>query len=178
MTGRQRSRTPGGRRRRLLAGALGLSLLAAGGTVATVQSTEAWFTDTEFVASGTFTAFRVPVPTITGCTAVNNALGIFESVTLVWTSPYPANGVRLTLQQGTTTAVVPAANITTTGPSNGLYTHTAFLNQGLLVSLLANLLGSSTTMTVNNLLVGTSWVSVGAVRTLNVGALGIGSSCT
>ncbi|MFK0403584.1 hypothetical protein ACIQTT_14720 [Microbacterium sp. NPDC090225] len=178
MSGREPARRRSGKRRRILAGILGLSMLAAGGTVATAQSTEALFTDTEFVASGTFTAFRVPVPTITGCTAVNNALGIFESVTLVWTSPYPVNGVRLTLQQGATTAVVPAANITTTGPVGGVYTHTAFLNQGLLVSLLANLLGSSTTMTVNNLLAGTSWVSVGATRTLAVGALGIGSSCT
>ncbi|MEV4737875.1 MULTISPECIES: hypothetical protein [unclassified Microbacterium] len=164
--------------RRLLVGILGLSLFAGVGLLGAARVTEARFTDVEFTASGTFTAFTVPVPTITACTVALNGLGIFQSVTLVWTSPYPANGVRLTLTQGTTTAVVPAANITTTGPTGGLYTHTAVLSQGLLASLIANLLGSTTTMTVNNLLSGTSWTSTGATRQLAVGALGIGGSCT
>ncbi|MFJ4174885.1 hypothetical protein [Microbacterium sp. NPDC089696] len=176
MSGRRTRSAPIGRR--LLAGILGLTLFAGVGLLGSARSTEARFTDVEFTSSGTFTAFTVPVPTITGCTATVNGLGIFQSVTLVWTSPYPANGVRLTLVQGTTTAVVPASNITTTGPTGGLYTHTAVLSQGLLVSLLANLLGSTTTMTVNNLLVGTSWISAGASRQLAVGALGIGASCT
>ncbi|MFJ4222721.1 hypothetical protein [Microbacterium sp. NPDC089695] len=164
--------------RRLLAGILGLSLAVGGWGIASLPQTDAYFTDIEYTASGTFTAFVVPAPTITSCTVALNGLGIFQSVTLVWTSPYPANGVRLTLTQGATTAVVPAANITTTGPTGGLYTHTAVLNQGLLVSLIANLLGSTTTMTVNNLLVGTSWISAGASRQLAVGALGIGGTCT
>lgn len=172
---RTRSATVG---RRLLAGILGLSLFVGVGVLSSVRPTEARFTDAEYTSSGTFTAFTVPAPTITACTVTNNVLGIFESVTVVWTSPYPANGVRLTLVQGTTTAVVPAANITTSGPTGGLYTHTAVLTQGLLVSLLANLLGSTTTMTANNLLVGTSWVSAGTVRRLTIGALGLGATCT
>lgn len=163
---------------RLLAGILGLTLFAGIGLLSAAGHTQARFTDTEYTSSGTFTAFTVPVPAITACTVTNNGLGIFQSVTLVWTSPYPANGVRLTLTQGATTAVVPAANITTTGPTGGLYTHTAVLSQGLLASLLTNLLGSTTTITANNLLVGTSWVSAGASRQLSIGVAGLGSTCT
>lgn len=163
---------------RALAGILGLLLFVGVGVLASARSTEALFTDVEHTASGTFTAFTVPVPTITGCTVANNALGVFQSVTLVWTSPYPAAGVRLTLSQGATTAVVPAANITTTGPAAGVYTHTAVLTQGLLSSLLTNLLGSTTTLTANNLLVGTSWISAGASRQLSIGLAGLGATCT
>lgn len=172
------SRGPTALRRRLLAGILGASLLVAAGATTSIPRTDARFTDAERSASGAFSAFTVPAPSITGCTVTLNALGVFQSVRLVWTSPYPANGVRVTLVQGASTAVVPSANITTTGPVGGLYTHAAVLSQGLLVSLLANLLGSSTTITVNNVLVGTSWVSAGAVRVLAIGALGIGGSCT
>lgn len=164
--------------RRFLVGVVGLSLLVAGGAVATASSTDARFTDTEQTASGTFRSFLVPPPTITACTPVNNGLNIFQSVTLVWTSPYPASGVRLTLTQGATTAVVPASNITTSGTTGSVYTHTAVLTQGLLASLLTHLLGSTTTMTVTNLLPGTTWVSAGVSRQLAVGALGIGSACT
>lgn len=152
-------------------------LLIGIGLTPAAQVTDAAFTDSEY-STATFSAFTVPVPTITACNPVNNGLGIFQSVTLVWTSPYPAAGVSLTLTQGSTTATVPAANITTTGPASGVYTHTALLTQGLLASLLTNLLGSTTTMTARNLLVGTTWVSTGASRQLAVGALGIGSSCT
>lgn len=173
---RARGSSPVGRT--LLAGILGLSLFAGVGLLSEAHPTEARFTDVDHTASGTFATFTVPVPTITGCTVALNGLGVFQSVTLVWTSPYPANGVRLTLTQGATTATVPAANISTSGPTGGVYTHTAVLSQGLLVSLVTNLLGSTTTMTVNNLLVGTSWISADATRQLAVGALGLGASCT
>ena len=165
-------------RRRVLGGVAGALLLIGVGLTPPAQVTDAAFTDREY-STATFRAFTVPAPTITSCTAVNNGLGIFQSVTLVWTSTYPATGVSLTLTQGSTTATVPAANITTTGPAaGGVYTHTAVLTQGLLASLLTNLLGSTTTMTARNLLVGTTWVSAGATRQLAVGALGVGSSCT
>ncbi|KAA0962777.1 hypothetical protein FQ142_05580 [Microbacterium sp. ANT_H45B] len=164
-------------RRRMLGGVAGALLLIGVGLTPPAQVTDAAFTDREY-SSATFGAFTVPAPTITSCTTVNNGLGIFQSVTLVWASPYPATGVSLTLTQGATTATVPAANITTTGPVSGSYTHTALLTQGLLSSLLTNLLGSTTTMTARNLLAGTTWVSAGASRQLAVGALGVGSSCT
>lgn len=165
-------------RRRLLAGILGVSILAGATVLSGAQPVDARFTDTEYAASGTFASFTVPPATITACTITNNALGIFQSVTLVWTSIYPASGVRLTLTQGTTTAVVPASNISTSGPSSGVYTHTAVLSQTLLSSLITNLLGSTTTLTVNNLLAGTAWVSVGVSRQLSMTLAGLGATCT
>lgn len=165
-------------RRRLLAGILGVSVLAGASAVAGVHPVDARFTDPEYTASGTFSSFTVPPATITGCTVTNNALGLFQSVTLVWTSIYPASGVRLTLTQGATTAVVPASNISTSGPSGGVYTHTAVLSQTLLSSLITNLLGSTTTLTVNNLLAGTAWVSVGVSRQLSMTLAGLGATCT
>lgn len=165
------------RRHRVLSAVAGAALLLGVGLAPAAQVTDAAFTDAE-EARVTVTAFVVPVPTITACTITNNALGVFQSVRLAWTSPYPLSGVRLTLTQGTTTAVVPSSNITTTGPTGGLYSHAAVLTQTLLSSLVSNLLGSTTTMTVTNLLVGTSWVSAGASRQLTIALLGTGATCT
>lgn len=165
------------RRRRLLAGIAGATLLIGLGSAQTAQTTDAAFTDPEY-ARTTITAFRVPAPTIIACAVTNNGLGIFQSVRLDWTSPYPASGTRLTLTQGATTAPVPAANITTSGPAAGLYTHSAVLSQALLTSLISNLLGSTTTMTATNLLAGTTWVSAGSSRQLSIALLGLNASCT
>lgn len=164
-------------RHRVLAGVAGLTLLLGVGMAPVARMTDAAYTDSEH-GRATITAFRVPVPTITACTVSSNGAGVFQNVRLVWTSPYGASGVRLTLTQGATTAVVPAANIATTGPTGGLYTHTAVLNQNLLTSLIANLLGSTTTLTVTNLLAGTSWVSAGTSRQLSIALLGLNAACT
>ncbi len=165
------------RHRRLVAGLAGAAVLVGVCGAPTTQVTEAAFTDRE-AGTATITAFRVPAPTITACTITNNGAGMFQNVRLVWTSPYGATGVRLTLSQGTTTDTVPAGSISTTGPVNGLYTHTAVLNQSLLVSLISNLFGSTTTMRVTNLLSGTSWVSVAATRQLTIAFAGTGATCT
>lgn len=165
------------RRRRILAGLVGATLLLGVGLAPTAQTTDAAFTDPEYSRT-TITAFRVPAPTIIACAVTNNVLGVFQSVRLDWTSPYPAAGTRLTLTQGATTAVVPASNITTTGPAAGLYTHSAVLTQALLTSLISNLLGSTTTMTATNLLAGTTWVSAGSSRQLSIALLGLNASCT
>lgn len=165
------------RRHRALAGVAGVALLVGIGMAPIAQVTDAAFTDPEH-GQATITAFRVPTPTITACVVTNNGLGVFQSVRIDWTSPYPATGVRLTLTQGATTAVVPASNITTTGPAAGLYTHSAVLTQALLTSLISNLLGSTTTLTATNLLAGTTWVSAGASRQLSVALLGLNASCT
>lgn len=148
------------RQRRILAGVVGVTMLVGVGVAPTAQTTDAAFTDPEY-ARTTITAFQVPAPTIIACAITNNGLGVFQSVRLDWTSPYPATGVRLTLTQGATTAVVPAANISTTGPAAG-----------------SNLLGSTTTMTATNLLVGTTWVSAGSSRQLSIALLGLNASCT
>lgn len=165
------------RRQRVLAGVAGAALLCGVALAPPAQITDAAFTDPEY-GRATITAFRVPPATIIACTVANNGLGVFQNVRLVWTSVYPASGVRLTLTQGATTAVVPAANITTTGPAGGLYTHTAVLTQSLLASLISNLLGSTTTLTVTNLLAGTTWVSAGTSRQLSIALLGLNASCT
>lgn len=168
------------RRRHTLAGILGLALVVGGGTIAFVPETEARFTDTEYVASGTFTAGTLLPSTITSCTVQTlEVLGlgtVFQSVTVVWTSPYPANGVRLTLTQGATSAVVPAGSITTTGPTGGVYTHRTVLNQALLTSLVANLLGSTTTLSVQSV-AGTSWASSPSTRRLTIALLGLNPVC-
>lgn len=165
------------RRHRVLAGVAGVALLAGTAITPAAQVTDAAFTDPE-LGTATITAFRVPAPTITACVITNNGLGVFQSVRVDWTSPYPIAGTRLTLTQGTTSAVVPASNITTTGPAAGLYTHSALLTQALLTSLISNLLGSTTTLTATNLLVGTTWVSAGSSRQLSIALLGLGATCT
>ena len=165
------------RRHRILAGVAGVALLFGVGMAPVTQVTDAAFTDSEY-GRATITAFRVPAPTVIACAVTNNVLGVFQSVRIDWTSPYPASGVRLTLTQGATTATVPAANISTSGPAAGLYTHTAVLTQALLTSLISNLLGSTTTLTATNLLVGTTWVSVGTTRQLSIALLGLNASCT
>lgn len=165
------------RRHRILAGVAGMALLIGVGTAPAAQVTDAAFTDSEY-GRATITAFTVPPPTVIACAVTNNGLGIFQSVRIDWTSPYPATGVRLTLTQGATTATVPAGNITTSGPAAGVYTHSAVLTQALLTSLISNLLGSTTTLTATNLLVGTSWVSAGSSRQLSIALLGLNASCT
>ncbi|MFJ4254857.1 hypothetical protein [Microbacterium sp. NPDC090003] len=173
MSGQERSRARGAGRRRMLAGVLGLSMLAVGGTVATVQPTEARFTDTEFVASGTFTAFTVPVPAITGCT-VSSVLGTFTGFTITWTSPYLLAQQRFTIND----VVVPNSNVTQSG--TGPYTYTSTISSSLLGTLLTGgLLGASNTIRVQALLSGTTWTSAAATRTLSVGGLlGLGGNNT
>lgn len=166
-------------RRRLLRGlaaVVGFAVLVSALTVrSAVPPTDAAFADAEYTRA-TFTGFTVPVPTITSCT-IQNSLGVFQSATLVWTSPYPGSGVRLNLTIGGSTVTVPAVNISTTGPSAGLYTHTSVLTSSLLSGLLGTILNVDTTMTVQNLLSGSLWVSVGASRVLRVQLLGA-TTCT
>lgn len=165
------------RRHRLLAGVAGVALLVGVGLTPAAQMTDAAFTDPEYGRT-TITAFQVPAPTVIACAVTNNGLGVFQSVRIDWTSPYPAAGTRLTVTQGATSATLPAANITTSGPAAGLYTHSAVLTQALLTSLISNLLGSTTTLTATNLLAGTTWVSAGSSRQLSIALLGLNASCT
>ncbi|MFS0854138.1 hypothetical protein [Microbacterium sp. 179-I 3D4 NHS] len=162
----------------MVAGAVGLSVLVGALGAAGVPATEARFTDAEHTTSSTFTALRLATSTITGCTVQNNGLGGFQSVTLSWTSPHPPAWVRLTLTQGATSAVVPAANISSSGPVGGLYSYTATLSITTLGALLANLLGGTTTLAVTNVHPGSSWVSPAVSRRLTIGALGLNSTCT
>lgn len=157
----------------MLAGVLGVSLLVTGGAVTAVQPTEARFTDTEHAASGTFTAFTVPMPAITSCT-VASLLGTFTSFTITWTSPYPIAQQRFTIND----VVVPNSNVVQSG--TGPYSYTSTISSGLLGTLLAGgLLGANNTVRVQALLSGTGWSSVAATRTLSVGGLlGLGGNNT
>lgn len=164
--------------RRMLAGVAGLSVLAGLAILPSAEMTDAQFTDSEYAASTTFTAQSLVAPVITGCTVANNGLGIFQSVTLTWTALYPLASVRLTATSGTTTGTVASANITASGAVGGVYSYSATLNQALLTSLVSNLLGSTTTLTVISLIPSTSWVSLGATRKLTIALLGLNAACT
>lgn len=171
------------RKRRMLAGLAGVSALAGVAVLPFAQLTEAQFTEAQFIdadyaSSTTFTASTLATSVITSCTVANNGLGVFQSVTLTWTSPYVAANVHLTATSGATTGTVPAASISSSGPVGGLYTYSATLNQALLTSLVSNLLGSTTTLTVTNLLPGTNWVSPAVTRKLTIALLGLNASCT
>jgi hypothetical protein len=162
-------------KRRTLAAAVGLAVLVGVGVVPSVQTTEARFTDREHLSSSTFTALTLETPVITGCTTAGV---VFQSATIMWTSPHPPTNMRLTVISGSTTSVVPSANISSSGPVGGVYSYSATLTQGLLASLISNLLGSTTTLSVASLVPGTSWVSGEATRKLTIGLFGLGATCT
>ncbi|KJL48836.1 hypothetical protein RS84_00464 [Microbacterium hydrocarbonoxydans] len=161
-------------RRQWIGGLAGLALLVGLGVAPPVQQTQAAWVDSEY-GSGAFTAGTLVTPVISSCTVQNNGLGIFQSVTLVWTAPYPLTGQKLTATSGTNTGTV-TSGITVTGPSSGTYTYTAVLSQALLTSLVTNLLGSTTTLTVTSI-AGTAWTSPTATRKLTIGLAGLGATC-
>nr|WP_314841217.1 hypothetical protein [uncultured Microbacterium sp.] len=169
-------------RRRVIAGAAGIALLMGVGAVPPAQQTDAYFTDTEYIAASTFTAATLQPSVVTACTIQNlSVIGlglVFQSVTLTWTSPHPPSMVKLTLSNATQTGVVPAASISSSGPVNGIYSYSTTLSQALLESLVGNLLGSTTTLTVTNVVPNSSWTSTPVTRTLTIALLGLLARCT
>lgn len=171
----------GGRMRRALVAVVGLCL-ALGALVMnpTVEETDAAFTDSEY-ASTALSAAELVAPTAGTCTVTTKVVVlvgiVFDSVTMTWTSPYPKENVRLTVTRGSQTVVVDPGDIIQSGPTNGTYTYTVTLNQGLLESLIGNLLGSTTTLTVVNV-AGEAWHSPAHTRQLYIGLLGLSPSCT
>lgn len=169
-----------GMRRRVAAAVLGASVLVGVAAAPSAGLTEAAWTDAER-ATAPASALTLSTPVITGCTVQNlNVIGVglvFQSVTLTWTSLYPLANTRLTATSGTTTGTVPSANITASGPVAGVYSYSATLNQALLTSLVSNLLGSTTTLTVTSVM-GTNWASPGATRKLTIALLGLNATCT
>ena len=164
------------RRRRIVAGIAGLALLLGVGLTPPVQQSDAYFTDAEY-GSATFTSILLATPTITSCTVQNNVLGVFQSATLVWTAPYPLTGVKLTATSGANTGTV-SSGISVSGPVGGVYTYTAVLTEGLLTSIISNLLGSTTTLAVTSVYPGSSWTSPAVTRKLTIALLGLGATCT
>ena len=158
------------RKRRMLAGVIGVSLLIGVGAAPAPQMTDAAFTASEY-ASSTFTAATLQTPVVTSCT-VTSFLGTFTGFTIVWTSPYVKANERLSINNVT----VDPVNITQSGA--GPYTYTSTISSGLLNTLLGSLLGSTNTVKVEAV-AGTSWTSPAATKTLSVGGLlGLGGNNT
>lgn len=165
------------------AAGLVLGLAAA----ATTAPTEALYTDAEY-ATTTAKTTSMATPAIQSCTITTGLLGVVTGVVLVWTSSYDMaaisnpNYTPLTVTDGNNVVWdIPRGNIVKSG-SAGAYTYTATMTKALLDSLLGNLLGSTTVLTVREQypLDGANWKSPTAKRTLVIALLGgiLGSSCT
>lgn len=169
------------RMRRMAVVLISLALLAGIVLTPQPQPTDAAFTDVEH-ATGSVTAGTLNAPGITGCSVTTYFVVlvgvVFQSVTITWSSPYPQSQVRLTATNGGTTTEVDSSQISQSGPLNGVYTYSATLDSGFLTSLLGNLFGSSTTLTLANIVPGSNWVSPTASRTLSIGLLGLNPTCT
>jgi len=142
-------------------------------------STDAAFMDQEVAVGGALTAAKVARPTGASCTVqtLNILLvDVFQSVTVTWTSPYPLADQILIVANGTQSGQVPGTSITQTGS-----TFKAVLTTGVLQTLLSNLLGGTSTLTLAHRLPGTDWTSSTLSYTLKIGGL-LGltgpSSCT
>ncbi|UXW85155.1 hypothetical protein NFX31_13155 [Microbacterium azadirachtae] len=138
--------------------------------------TDASYTDGEYAASGTVTAATLSNPSNMTCT-VQKSLGVFTSVTIGWHSAYPltttVGGITvLTASSSVKTSTVTGISSSGTGP----YTYTVTLDQNLLLSLVTNLLGSTTTFTVKNA-AGTNWTSTSLTKTLTMSLAGLNATC-
>ncbi|MFJ2369547.1 hypothetical protein [Microbacterium sp. NPDC087665] len=164
----------------MLAGILGVSILAGVAAAPAVQTTEARFLDTEEVASSTFTALKLAPPQITAVVNCSGllGLGLANGVTLDWTMPVgaaytgftPANNVQWAFNSAGTNWQA----VTTTSPSAGVYRTT--FNTGVINDLLSLLLGGTMTFQVRTK-VGTNWVSTGASKVTLTNAL-INPTCS
>lgn len=171
----------------MLAGIVGLSVLLAGGTVSNVPLTEARFTGTENVASGTFASFRLVPPQITAvvnCTGLLG-LGLANGVTLEWSFPagaaYSGFAPATNAQWAFNAAGDNWQAVTTTTVSPGVYRTT--FNTGIISDLLSLLLGGSMVFQVRTKLNATStWVSTQTSRVTFTntggGPLGLSPVCS
>lgn len=163
--------------RQVLVAVTSVALLLSAAVVAQPQPTTAAFTHDAY-AQATVNTGELAAPTIMTCTTQHALVGLlFESVTITWTSPYPRDQVRLSATRSGTTHTIPNAQITVSGPVNGLYTYSATLSRTLLENILGDLLGSITTLTVWNAYLD-HWISPTRTRQLDIALLGLTSSCT
>lgn len=139
--------------------------------------TDASYTDGEYAASGTVTAATLSNPSNMTCTVTKGVGGIFASVTIGWQSAYPLTATvggitMLTASSSVKTSTVTGISSSGTGP----YTYSVTLDQTLLLSLVTNLLGSTTTFTVMNA-AGTNWTSASLTKTLTMSLAGLNAKC-
>ena len=155
---------------------LGVLSLVVAAAVSPPATTLATWNDGES-GSGSYSAKTIPAPTVTACN-ISNTLGIFQSVTLVWTPPtgsgYTASNfsVGTGATAGTVQPVVPQPTIS--GPAGGPYSAT--FSSGLLQSILGGLFGTTFSIGVRSTENG--WTSAWSTRTVDVGLLGFNTTCT
>lgn len=169
-------------RNRLLAGIVGVSLLAGAGAAPSVQMTDAAFTDSEHVSSSTFTALNVPEPissTTPGCVASSGLLGANPQVTVNWRVPAGVAGYTKDnaeygqiSNQGLLEPILSnlLGNVSTTGTPAAYVT---VINGGLLTGLL----GATKTFGIRFIGPG-GWRSDWLVATASIGLLGANPQCT
>lgn len=161
-------------RRRVLAGILGASLLVTGGSLTNVPVTEARFTDTEYIASDTFTSLRLAPPQITAVVNCSGliGLGLANGVTLEWRFPTGTAYAGFTPATNAQWAFNAAGDnwrpVATTSPSAGVYRTT--FNTGVISDLLTLLFGGSMVFQVRTK-VGDKWVSAQSSKVTMTNAL-------
>ncbi|MCS3843899.1 hypothetical protein HDC95_002193 [Microbacterium sp. AK031] len=155
--------------------AVGILALLSVGTASTTPTEAAW-TKPQYGAGGTISAVDLrTAPTITSCTLTTVAIVpvgvILDTVTIKWKSTAPPMMQRVYFGTvlGTVTPTLEAT-------SPGEYSYTVTYSKGLLESLLTNLLGSTTVITVKA--EGGTWASPAATKSLRVGLLGLNPTCT
>ena len=155
---------------------LGILSLVAAAAISPPAATLASWNDGES-GSGSYSAKTIPAPTVTACT-ITNSLGVFQSVRLTWTPPVGSGytAANASVGIGSTAATVQPAvpQPTITGPTGGAYSAT--FSSSLLQSILGGLFGTTFTIGVRSTENG--WTSAWSTRTVNVGLLGLGTTCT
>ncbi len=156
-------------------------------TTASLQSapTEAAWTDAERATSSAVTAVGTIPPPTTPATCSPSSVVIvgLQSVTLTWNSSLQG-GQRVQITRdansGTDVQGTTGSVITQTGTAGGMYQYSATYTTAKLLGLinLGDLLGGTYTIRIYNGYAGSQWLSAPRTYSLNVIALGLGSTCT
>jgi len=151
-----------------------LVMLLAVGAVNAAPTDAAW-TEPEYASSGALNAIDLSAaPTITSCTTTTKVVVlvglVFDTVTITWTSTAPLEMQRVYFgtQLGSLTPTLVSS-------TNGNHSYSVTYSEGLLESLLGNLLGSTTAIAVRA--EGGSWSSPTATNRLRVELLGLNPRC-
>lgn len=167
------------RRIRVLAVVVGAAVLFGAAAVAPPQDVDASFTDSE-TAKASVTAGTLTAPSNMTCTVTNAAplFLTFQSVTITWKSDYPLSSAGpITVLIASSPAKTSQVTSGITPSGGGPFSYSVTLTQGVLESLVTNLLGSTTTFTVKNT-AGTLWTSSMSTKTLTMTLAGLFASCS
>lgn len=169
-------------KRRALVAAAGLALIIGTALSPAISQTEASFVDNE-TATSTVSSGSMATPVVTSCSVTTHLVVlvglVFKDLTLAWTSTHPPSQISLTAtSQAGATSIINSSYITSSGPVGGVYSYSTTLSEGLLGSLLGNLLGGTTTFTLKSVVPGTSWASSSTTKQLKIALLGLNPTCT